>query len=50
MNLNYLVMQGSVFTGAFWLPAKEDQNVENALREISKSNLDRIPTGQIQET
>lgn len=49
LNLNYLVMQGSIFTGSFWLPARDEQTVEAALREVSAGTVDRLPTGQIQE-
>ncbi|CAD8083665.1 unnamed protein product [Paramecium sonneborni] len=49
INLNYLTMQGSIFTGYFWLPDGLEVLVEDKLRQAIQNNIDRFPTGQIQE-
>ncbi|CAD8080250.1 unnamed protein product [Paramecium sonneborni] len=49
VNLNYLTMRGSIFTGYFWLPDGLEQIVEEKLRNAMRNNLDNYPTGQIQE-
>nr|CAI43262.1 V-ATPase a subunit 6_2 isotype of the V0 sector [Paramecium tetraurelia] len=49
VNLNYLMMQGSIFTGYFWLPEGLEAQVEDKLRNAMQNSIDRFPTGQIQE-
>ncbi|CAD8075273.1 unnamed protein product [Paramecium primaurelia] len=49
VNLNYLTMRGSIFTGYFWLPEGLEIIVEEKLRNAMKNNRDHYPTGQIQE-
>ncbi|CAD8150157.1 unnamed protein product [Paramecium octaurelia] len=49
VNLNYLTMRGSIFTGYFWLPEGMELVVEEKLRNAMKNNRDHYPTGQIQE-
>ncbi|CAD8069646.1 unnamed protein product [Paramecium primaurelia] len=49
VNLNYLIMQGSIFTGNFWLPEGLETLVEDKLRNAMQNSIERFPTGQIQE-
>ncbi|CAD8160401.1 unnamed protein product [Paramecium octaurelia] len=49
VNLNYLTMRGSIFTGYFWLPEGLEVMVEEKLRNAMQNNRDHYPTGQIQE-
>ena len=45
VNLNYLTMRGSIFTGYFWLPEGLEIIVEEKLRNAMKNNRDHYPTG-----
>jgi V-type H+-transporting ATPase subunit a len=50
MNLNYLRLQGSIFTGNFWLPEGKENNVQVALRSVKQRGGDFMPFGQFSES